>query len=220
LTLKRRKEIQSTSDNAFASFSCNDCGASIDLGKSDACNYCGSPLNDGSGDWVLEGVAPYHMLESFDNEAQLQLGLEQRGGDGRLEADRLLNEPELLAGLARVLMVDGELHEKERRYITELAERRGIPTPRMMMILATATSEEAPINVPQNLIQSKIFMDHLLRAALVDGRIRRVEFALLLQACQQIGWSAADLKLGINRIRKDLYQQAKKIIRDQRRSSR
>jgi hypothetical protein len=220
LTLKRRKEIQSTSDNAFASFSCNDCGASIDLGKSDACNYCGSPLNDGSGDWVLEGVASYHMLESFDNEALLELGQEQRSGDGRLEADRLLNEPELLAGLARVLMVDGELHEKERRYITELAERRGIPTPRMMMILATATSEEAPINVPQNLIQSKIFMDHLLRAALVDGRIRRVEFELLLQACQRIGWSAADLKLGINRIRKELYQQAKKIIRDQRRSSR
>jgi uncharacterized tellurite resistance protein B-like protein len=220
LTLKRRKGIQSTSDNAFASFSCNDCGASIDLGKSDACNYCGSPLNDGSGDWVLEGVVPHYMLESFDTDALLQRSEEQRGDDGRLEADRLLYEPELLAALARVLMVDGELHEKERRYITELAESRGIRTTRLKAILATATSKEVSINVPQNLAQSKMFMDQLLRATLVDGSIKQVEFELLLQAGQEIGWSAADLKLGIKRIRKELYQQAKKIIRDRRRSSR
>jgi uncharacterized tellurite resistance protein B-like protein len=219
LTLKRGKGIKSTSDKAFASFSCNNCGASIDLGKSDDCNYCGTPLNDGSGDWVLEGVAPYHMLESLGSPAQEQQSLEQHGGDSRLEADRLLNEPELLAALARVLMVDGELHENERRYITELAESRGIPTPRMMMILATAASEEDPIDVPQDLAQGKAFMDHLLRATLVDGRIKRAEFKLLQKAGEQIGWSTADLKLGIVRIRTELYKAAKKSIRDRRRKT-
>ncbi|MGZ0173127.1 MAG: TIM44-like domain-containing protein [Planctomycetales bacterium] len=217
LKLKRGKGIQSTSDNAFASFSCNNCGASIDLGKSDACNYCDSPLNDGSGDWVLEGVAPYHMLESFSSNAQQQRSLEQHGGENRLEADRLIYEPELLTALTRVLMVDGELHENERRYITELAESRGIPTPRMMMIMATATSNDVPIDVPQNREQSKTFMDHLLRATLIDGKIKRTEYALLQQAGQQIGWSTADLKLGIVRIRTELYQQAKKSIRNRRR---
>jgi len=215
LTLKRRQGIQSTSDNAFASFSCNDCGASIDLGKSDACNYCGSPLNDGAGDWVLEGVTPYSMLEPDYREVLLHRSQEQ--SDSRLEADRLLHEPELLVALARILMIDGELHENERRYITELAESRGIPTPRMMMILATAASEEDPIDVPQDLAQGRVFMDHLLRATLVDGRIKRAEFKLLQQAGQQIGWSAADLKLGIVRIRSELYQAAKKSIRDRRR---
>lgn len=216
LTVKRGKGIKSTSDKAFASFSCNNCGASIDLGKSDDCNYCGTPLNDGSGDWVLEGVAPYHLLESLGSPAQEQQSLEQHGGDSRLEADRLLNEPELLAALARVLMVDGELHENERRYITELAESRGIPTPRMMMILATAASEEDPIDVPQDLGQGRVFMDHLLRATLIDGRIKRAEFKLLQKAGEQIGWSTADLKLGIVRIRTELYKAAKKSIRDQR----
>lgn len=212
LTLKRENGIKSTSDSAFASFSCNNCGASIDLGKSDDCNYCGTPLNDGSGDWVLEGVAPYHMLESLSSPSK-----QQHGGDERLEADRLLNEPELLAALARILMVDGELHENERRYITELAESRGIPTPRMMMILATAASEDDPIDVPQDLAQGKVFMDHLLRATLIDGRIKRAEFKLLQKAGEQIGWSTADLKLGIVRIRTELYKAAKKSIRDQRR---
>lgn len=217
LTLKRGKGIQSTSDKAFASFSCSNCGASIDLGKSDDCNYCGTPLNDGSGDWVLEGVAPYHLLDSLGSPAQQQQSLEQHGGDSRLEADRLLNEPELLAALARILMVDGELHENERRYITELAERRGIPTPRTMMVLATAASEEDPIDVPQNLAQGRVFMDHLLRATLIDGRIKRAEFKLLQKAGEQIGWSTADLKLGIVRIRTELYKAAKKTIRDRRR---
>ena len=220
LTLKRRKGVQSISDNAFASFSCNDCGASIDVGKSDACNYCGSPLNDGSDTWGLEEVAPYNILESFDTIAHQQRILEQQGGVGRLETDRFLNEPELLAALARVLMVDGQLHENERRYITELAESRGVQTNRLETILATATSEEIPINVPKNLEQSKMFMNHLLRATLIDGRIKRVEYELLRQAGQQIGWSAADVKLGIVKIRTELYQQAKKIIRDRRRGKR
>jgi uncharacterized tellurite resistance protein B-like protein len=157
------------------------------------------------------------MLESFSSNAQQQRSLEQHGGENRLEADRLIYEPELLTALTRVLMVDGELHENERRYITELAESRGIPTPRMMMIMATATSNDVPIDVPQNREQSKTFMDHLLRATLIDGKIKRTEYALLQQAGQQIGWSTADLKLGIVRIRTELYQQAKKSIRNRRR---
>lgn len=217
LTLKRRKGVQSNSDSAFASFSCNDCGAAIDLGKSDACNYCGSPLNDGSGDWVLEGVAPYRMLESFEVNVHAQPASEHDVGVGWLEADGFQYEPELLAALARVLMIDGELHEKERQHITELAKRHGIRDERLKTILATATSKDVTINVPQSREQGKMFMDHLLCAALIDGKVKRVEYELLLQVGQQIGWSAADVKLGLARVRLELYQQARKIIRNRRR---
>ena len=62
-------------------------------------------------------------------------------------------------------------------------------------------------------------MDHLLRATLVDGRIKRAEFKLLQKAGEQIGWSTADLKLGIVRIRTELYKAAKKSIRDRRRKT-
>ena len=190
------------------------------LGKKAATTIPGPTLDDfADAQRVLEGVAPYHMLESLGSPVQEQQSLEQHGGDSRLEADRLLNEPELLAALARVLMVDGELHENERRFITEFAESRGIPTPRMMMILATAASEEEPIDVPQDLAQGKVFMDHLLHATLIDGRIKRAEFKLLQKAGEQIGWSTADLKLGIVRIRSELYQAARKSIRDRRRKA-
>ena len=210
LTLKRRQDTKSNVDSAFASFSCGGCGAPIDVGGAAACEFCGSSLNDGTGDWVLEDVGPRGMRTSFDSE-------EQQGGSQRLESDRFLNEPELLTALSRILTIDGELHEKERNHIIELAHRRGVSKERLNTIFASATSKDTSITVPQNLQQANLFMDHLLRAALVDGKVTRAEKELLMQAGRQIGWSAADLKIGLARNRKELYQQAKKVIRDHRR---
>ena len=217
LILKRRKGTTSNIDNAFASFSCSGCGAPIDVGAAQACGFCGSPLNDGSGDWVLEGVGPRNMVDSYRIEDEQEQLLQTPGSAERLEGDRFLNEPDLLTALSRILTVDGELHDKERKHIIDLAQSRGVPKDRLKTIFATATSKDIPITVPQNLQQANVFMDHLLRAALVDGKVTRSEHELLLKAGQQVGWSAADLKIALSRIRKELYQQAKKVIRDRRR---
>ncbi|MEO1978997.1 MAG: TIM44-like domain-containing protein [Fuerstiella sp.] len=217
LILKRRKGTTSNTDNAFASFSCSGCGAPIDVGGAQACGFCGSPLNDGSGDWVLEDVGPRNMVDSYRIQDEQEQLLQTPGSVERLEGDRFLNEPELLTELSRILTVDGELHDKERKHIIDLAQSRGVPKDRLKTIFATATSKDIPITVPQNLQQANIFMDHLLRAALVDGKVTRSEHQLLLKAGQQIGWSAADLKIALSRIRKELYQQAKTIIRERRR---
>ena len=217
LILKRRQGTKSNTDNAFASFSCSGCGAPIDVGGAQACVFCGSPLNDGSGDWVLEDVGPRNTVDSYRIEDEQEQLLQTPGRVERLEGDRFLNEPELLTALSRILTVDGELHDKERDHIINLAESRGVSKDRLKTIFATATSKDIPISVPQNLQQANVFMDHLLRAALVDGKVTRSEQKLLLQAGQQVGWSAADLKIALARIRKELYQQAKTIIRDRRR---
>jgi hypothetical protein len=216
LILKRRKGTTSNIDNAFASFSCSGCGAPIDVGAAQSCGFCGSPLNDGSGDWVLEDVGPRNMVDSYRIEDEQEQLLQTPGNVERLQGDRSLNDPELLTALCRILTVDGELHDKERKHIIDLAQSRGVPKDRLKTIFATATSKDIPITVPQNLQQANVFMDHLLHAALVDGKVTRSEHQLLLQAGRQIGWSAADLKIARARIRKELYQQAKKIVHDQR----
>ncbi len=217
MVLKRHKGATSKADQAFASFSCTGCGAPIDIGATVACGFCGSPLNDGTGDWVLEDVGPHNMIQDFLKEDQQDNLIEQQGGVERLEADRFLNEPELLTALSRILTVDGKLHEKERQHILDLAESRGVPKERLKAIFATATSREIPIVVPQDRAQATVFMDHLLRAALVDGKVTRSEQALLMKAASQIGWTAADLKMALARIRKELFQQARTIIRERRR---
>ncbi len=214
MILRRRRGITSDINNAFASFSCSGCGAPIDVGTAQACGFCGSPLNDGTGDWVLEDVGPKNITNSFPTENQK----EQLTADADcLDGDRSLNDPELLTALSRILTVDGELLEKERKHIISLAESRGVPKDRLKTIFATATSRDIPITLPQNLKQANVFMEHLLRAALVDGKVTRSEQKLLLQAGRQIGWSAADLKIALARIRKELYQQARKIVRARRR---
>jgi predicted RNA-binding Zn-ribbon protein involved in translation (DUF1610 family)/uncharacterized tellurite resistance protein B-like protein len=217
LVLKRKAGVTSKADQAFASFSCTGCGASIDIGRTSSCSFCGAALNDGSGDWILETVITHNMMEELRREDQDDQKIEGQGGVERLEADRLLNEPELLTALARILTVDGELHEKERQHIMALAESRGVSKSRLKTIFATATSNDIPITVPQDRQQANAFMDHLLRAALVDGKVTRSEQDLLLQAGSQIGWSAADLKIALGRTRTELFQQAKKIIREHRR---
>lgn len=217
LVMKRRAGATSKADQAFASFSCTGCGASIDIGRTSNCSYCGAALNDGSGDWILEDVTTHNMMEEIHREDQNDQIIEGQGGVERLEADRFLNEPELLTALARILTVDGELHEKERQHIIALAESRGVAKSRLKTIFATATSNDIPITVPQDRQQANAFMDHLLRAALVDGKVTRSEQDLLLQAGSQIGWSAADLKIALGRNRTELFQQAKRIIRERRR---
>lgn len=218
LFLKRRSDVKTQSGQAFASFGCSSCGAPIDVGGAKACHYCGAILNDGTNDWVLEDVGPANMMEQIRREDDATRILEQGGGVERLESDRLLNEPELLTALARILTVDGELHEKERQHILEFAQRRGIPKDRLKAVFATATSQEIAINLPTDIHQGRAFMDHLLRAALVDGKVTRSEHETLLQACQQIGWSATDLKMAMAKTRRELYQQARAILRNQKKS--
>lgn len=217
LVLKRRQGAISNADHAFSSFSCSGCGAPIDVGGATACTFCGSPLNDGAEDWVLEDVGPHNMINDFLREDRRDHIIEEHGGVERLEADRFLNEPELLTALSRILTVDGELHKKERQHIIDLAETRGVPKDRLKTIFATATSQEIPITLPQNRVQANAFMDHLLRAALVDGKVTRSEKALLVRTGEQIGWTSADLNIALARVRKELFQQAKTIIRERRR---
>ena len=190
----------------------------VDLGRSKACGFCGTALNDGSGDWVLEDVGPHNVINDLMRDHLTPSGAEERVD--RMEADRFLNGPELLTAMSRILTVDGELHQKEREHIIALAESRGVSRKRLKSIFATATASDTPIIVPKGLEQANAFMDHLLRAALIDGRVTRSEHALLVNVGRQLGWSPADLRIALARVRGELFQQARQVIRNRKRRQR
>lgn len=218
MVLKRKQGATSNADMAFASFSCGSCGAPIEVGTESMCGFCGTALNDGFRDWVLEDVRPHSMIADLKTEQRQDDQVALLGGVERLESDRFLNEPELLTALSRILAVDGELHEKERAHIVAMAESRGVNKQRLKTIFNTASADDVPIQLPEDRRQADLFMDHLLRAALVDGKVTRSEYDLLLQTSEQLGWTRVDLKMAIARNRKELFQQAKQIIRERRRS--
>lgn len=213
LILKRRSGATSNTDEALTSFSCQNCGAPIDVGKADACQFCGTSLNDGTSDWVLEDVTGFNYMKSFQLEQARDRTIRESGAVDRLERDRLLNEPDLQVALARMVAVDGEIHEKEKQYLTNLLKRRGISLERINQVLTTADADEQPLPLPDNREQLQLFMDHLIRAALIDGRITGKEKRLLRRVCGQMGWSLGDLKAAIYRNREHLYKQARQVIR-------
>ena len=118
--------------------------------------------------------------------------------------------------MARMVMSDGELHPRERKYVTEMANRRGVKGERLDQILATAAASNQPIKVPQSPEAGRLFMDQLIRAALIDGRITRQEQQILLTASARFNWSKADLKYALARNRTALFKQSKAIIRKAR----
>ena len=201
LILKRHTSARTNSEQAFSSFGCLNCGAAIDIGKTAVCGFCQTPLNDGNRDWVLEDVKYYDSVAAAMQDSQ-----------SRLEAERLASDPALLAAMAKMVMSDGELHPRERKFIVGMANRRGVKGDRLKQILATAAASTDPIQVPQSPELRRQFMDQLIRAALIDGRITRQEQQILLQVSTKLNWSKADLKIAVARNRSALFKQSKAII--------
>lgn len=216
MILARNADAQSNADQAFSSSHCQNCGAPIETGQTDACGYCSTPLNDGSQDWVLEQVTNYDPAMAWSSEDRQDTELAQHGITERIETDRLLNEPELLTALSMILAADGELHEKEREFITDLATRRGVSNERLKQIFRAAQAKDSQIQLPTAPRQAKVFMDHLIRAALIDGRITRSEQKLLSRTARELGWTSADFKMAVARSRRELHMQARQIIRQHR----
>jgi len=220
MVLKRRMGVSSRIERAFDSFSCQNCGAPIEVNKEAVCGFCHSTLNDGTKDWVLDDIKHFSMMVAYQREDQRDKIASVGKGDERMEMDRLLNEPELLAALAKLMVVDGELHEKEKKYLVELASRRGVSKARLKQIVSTAMADEQPIQLPDDSAQATSFMNHVIRAALIDGRITRQERKMLAQVSERLDWTDADLNMAIARNRGALYQQAQEILRKRRQSRR
>ncbi|NNJ26726.1 TIM44-like domain-containing protein [Alienimonas chondri] len=215
MILKRRRGTVSAVDRAFSSAGCETCGAPIDAHSRDACGYCGAPLNDGSHGWVLEDVVAY--------EPTVHEALRSRDDDRdspRLAAEALGNHAELLDATARMLWADGTVHEQERRDLLAFARHHGFSEERAERILEGARESETPVALPNDPAVAKAWMDRLVRATLIDGRLDRREGRLLARIGAKAGWSKADLKLAVRRQQAQLYRQARGVIRDDRQSKR
>ena len=166
-------------------------------------------------DWVLEDVTSYNAMSAYDRPAA---ALNDSGEVERFETSRLLNEPELFAALVRMVVSDGELQDKERQFLTDFGTRCGITKDRLKQIFAAAVDGQQPIQIPKGK-QGVLFMEQLIRAALIDGQITSQEKELLRQVGEQLNWGPVDLKHAIQRVRSDLFRQAKSVLRAEKKRS-
>lgn len=212
MILKRKRGAVSAVDRTFSSASCGTCGAPIDVTQSDACSFCGAPLNDGSNGWTLEDVVAY---DATVHEALRSSTYEDE--PPRFAAEALGNHVELLSATARMLWADGELHDRERRDFLDFAQRHGVSEQRAERLLDSARGDETSdspslAGLPDDPAEARLWMDRLVRAALIDGRLDRHERRLLKRIGAEAGWSAADLNLSVRRNQATLYRQAKRTL--------
>jgi uncharacterized tellurite resistance protein B-like protein len=126
----------------------------------------------------------------------------------------MADDPDLLVAMAKLMAVDGHLHEQEARMLTQMAASRGVPVSRVQQAIASGEAGTATIELPDDPQDQRAFVEHMVRGALVDGQISKGEHALLVDVATRLGWSAKDLDLVIKQQRAALYQQAKAILRD------
>ncbi|MEE8601965.1 TIM44-like domain-containing protein [Euzebya tangerina] len=236
LILQRRAGVTSNTAQTFTSFSCQQCGAPLDVGNATECQFCGTAINDGSTSWILIDVQPYDAMKGYlmeiasEERAERESAMQQRASGGavaggvlpaaggplasnRLENDRLANEPELMVALTMMAAADGQLATKEIEHLTQMARSRGIPVERVQQFLASGAASTHTITLPDNREQAQAFMSQLIRGALIDGEISKEERTLLATVSRQMDWVEADLKRAIKQERKKLYQQSKEILR-------
>lgn len=184
LTLFRRAGVTSVSERAFSSFSCPNCGAPLDVGRTAECAFCGTPLTDGSNNWVLQDVTE-HLAMRWHLQ-QLAARSAQQAPE-RLEEERLAHSPELLVALARIAAVDGVLHQREVEHLRQLAMSRGVPEERFQQIIATASDPAVVFPLPREPAQARAFLTSLVRAALLDGQLSPAERDLIGHVATQLG---------------------------------
>ncbi|MDA1232207.1 MAG: hypothetical protein O2856_15645, partial [Planctomycetota bacterium] len=186
----------------------------VDVGSSETCRFCNKSLNDGTYDWVVESVQRHSSFEKFETGAQ---------PDVETMADeatrfRSLQPTELLTVVAGVLMADGQLTESEKKFLSQLAGHQKVSATQLQECLSAATSVDGNITLPDDQGQLKLFLNALLRAALADGNVCRSERDMLLRITQPIGWSVIDLKQHIGRIRRDMYHEAKRSLKQSKKT--
>ena len=84
LILRRNAGVTSNLAHTFTSFSCQNCGGPLDVGKATECKFCATPINDGSKDWVLEDVQPFAAIRALLREQAADSRITAAGGVERM----------------------------------------------------------------------------------------------------------------------------------------
>ena len=208
--LHRIHGVQSTPQAVFTSAGCTGCGAPIDVNSEGACVYCGAILTTGKHDWILDDVQPFTAALAYDGIRPLgvEIGSEpDRAQDGFGDAELSL------AVLAKVMWIDGELHDQERQTLRKLGAHRNLTSEQIDQIIQQTSTERANIPTPETSSQAQQHLRQLIHAVLADGQISRPERKMLSRYAEHVGLATADVRLAIANERRQAYQSARAELR-------
>ena len=236
LVLARKAGAVSDPGKAVSSAHCPTCAGPMGDEAEPACTYCGTVLNDGASTWALEEAVGASSSRGRAIAAALRdvgigetaTGSEMPGGaDGESNGyagaydDRALADAgspaAALAWMIKVSFADGEIDDRERALLADVAARRGVPEARVDQMLAAARAGELDVPTPEGRDQARTRLKAIATMALADGRIAKQEAAMLRQAGNQLGLSDHDLRRLIKQTKGEMYRHAKGVLREAKR---
>jgi uncharacterized Zn finger protein (UPF0148 family)/uncharacterized tellurite resistance protein B-like protein len=206
--LIRNSNIKTSNKNTLSSTHCPNCGAPEGINTSNKCEYCGAILNDGSRDWVLSNITffsgyPQHKshYESMERE------FSNSGSNALAEFD---NEAIIGCSVA-VMLIDGNISEKENNILQNMAKKRGISQEKLNSITATIQEHGLHIPNPKTKNEALEFLKCMVRMCLADGKITSQEKQLIKQLVIKMDYTDIDIEQMIKKERTQLYKDAKEV---------
>lgn len=228
LVMTRNAGVQSDLQNCVDSAHCPACGAPEAGGASNACEYCGAVLNDGTKDWVLVGM--FARFEPRAIELMDELRAYAAANVPEPERAEVIPAPavvpqagagdaggaEILAWMIKVSLADGNIDNKEKEMLNQVASHRGVPAQKLEMMVRAAQAGSMEVPEPADKEEGRAWLGAMARMALADGSLDKSEITVLQTTGATLGLSAYDIKLLVQKEKSGLYQQAKTALRKQK----
>lgn len=213
LVLYRKKTATTDISKSIASASCPSCGApEMDL-TSDACGYCGEVTNGGQRDWVLKAIYSPLQPEARDlrNEA-LEIQRRHAAADSLLasqgaevvtldqvvDAQTQVPPTSRMDGLcwyAKTAAADGEISDRERRFLNQFAEKSGVPNHAVEEMISQALDGTLATAEPVDRRMAKQWIGDIAQVAMLDGKIADEEKSVLKELGRRVGFTNSDINL-------------------------
>lgn len=234
--LGRKAGAVTDTGQAVSSAHCPKCGAPEIRDESNACEYCGEVLNDGARNWVLLEAFPWF----HDRAAELRAALQrQKAAQGKamtaapavVSASDLLNRaaridagnggplPErdkaMLAWVLQVMLADQVIDERERKTLEDIARRHGVRRQALDEMIAAAKRGQLDARTPGDAREARSMIAQMALLALADGKVLKSEMKLMEAAGARAGLIAYDVNRIVKEQQRELYLQARDLLRTQ-----
>ncbi len=208
LVMKRRHDAKSDEKTSLNSQHCRGCGNPVKPNDRGVCSYCGSVFVSDDV-WLLDSIS--YGVDQRVFEAIQSIEIEQNKTVQPEPEIFLPQDQELIVhSLISVMLADGEIDEKERKTLNKFVKRFDINEAHLTSIIKSHKQNGAAVQIDFSQPRMRMaYLETVIEMALSDVRIDAYEMKMLEEITKSIGLQKIDLTMTVNRIRGQLYQEAK-----------
>jgi tellurite resistance protein len=120
------------------------------------------------------------------------------------------SQTDLIAVLIQVMLSDSRVDDRELEHLRAFANRRGFPAPRFNGIMSAVKNGWVHIPNPKTREDAREILATAVRMALIDEELSEAEMQTLNILAHHLGFSGADVRLMIARVRKAMLAEQKR----------